>query len=105
MHVSHEPLSHQYDQQAFCSFYVGCSVGPDDDENSQTSSFSLTCEPSSYLPALSRRGSGTGAILCCGHLSWPGQQSFHSSKCNSCASPCARGIEFKGYIFHKLFLP
>lgn len=96
----------------FCSFYVGCSVGPDDDENSQTSSFSLTCEPNSYLPALSCHGSGTRAILFCGHLSWLGQQSFYSFKCSSC--PFLHGLkkngekkkeekEFKGYVFHKNF--
>lgn len=91
----------------FCSFYVACSVGPDDDENCQTSSFSLTCEPSSYLPALASHGSGTRAISFCGHLSWPGQQSFHSFRCTTCPSPMRneKTLEFKGDVFRNFSAP
>lgn len=84
----------------FCSFYVGCSVSPDDDENCQTSSFSLICEPSSYLPALVWHGTGTAAILFCGHLSWPEQQSFYSFKC-----PSPRTVENQENVKAAYFSP
>lgn len=59
----------------FSSFYVGCSVGPDDDENCQASSFSLSCELSSYL--LLQRGMEVEPGQFCFVVTFPGLSNSH----------------------------
>lgn len=91
----------------FSPFYVACCVGPQDDENCQASSFSLTCEPSSYL--LLQRAMEVEPGQFCFVVTFPGLSNSHfiHFKIPVILPRAQRKKNQKGLkcAFHETFLP